>query len=247
MLYCTYDQYQTAGGTLDEAAFTPLCFRASKLIDRATFGRAEAHTKGCADCSEALAMACASIVQSLERAEAARAATGYAPGVTSVNNDGFAVTFSDGALAEKQVAEAYSILSCCIGGVSDAVQRYRCEPHPRHRHRDRPACLPRHPRVQLAGEAGHLRRRPPADSPCPAAPCRRVSALFPVGKAPARGKGDTLDAQAGRQAHLRRCPQPDRGRVCRPRENTHLLHGGGGLRQPGTAAAALARGRELRT
>ena len=45
MLYCTYDQYQTAGGTLDEAAFTPLCFRASKLIDRATFGRAEAHTK----------------------------------------------------------------------------------------------------------------------------------------------------------------------------------------------------------
>lgn len=39
MLYCTYDQYQTAGGTLDEAAFTPLCFRASKLIDRATFGR----------------------------------------------------------------------------------------------------------------------------------------------------------------------------------------------------------------
>ena len=87
MLYCTYDQYQTAGGTLDEAAFTPLCFRASKLIDRATFGRAEA----------------------------ARAATGYAPGVTSVNNDGFAVTFSDGALAEKQAAEAHSILSGCLG------------------------------------------------------------------------------------------------------------------------------------
>ena len=42
MLYCTYKQYQTAGGTLDEAAFTPLCFRASKLIDRATFGRAPA-------------------------------------------------------------------------------------------------------------------------------------------------------------------------------------------------------------
>lgn len=115
MLYCTYDQYQTAGGTLDEAAFTPLCFRASKLIDRATFGRAEAHTKGCADCAEALAMACASIVQSLERAEAARAATGYAPGVTSVNNNGFAVTFSDGALAEKQAAEAHSILSGCLG------------------------------------------------------------------------------------------------------------------------------------
>ena len=60
-------------------------------------------------------MACASIVQSLERAEAARAATGYAPGVTSVNNDGFAVTFSDGALAEKQAAEAHSILSGYLG------------------------------------------------------------------------------------------------------------------------------------
>ena len=73
MLYCTYEQYREAGGTLDEAAFDTLC------------------------------------------AEAARAATGYAPGVTSVNNDGFAVTFSDGALAEKQAAEAHSILSGCLG------------------------------------------------------------------------------------------------------------------------------------
>ena len=35
--------------------------------------------------------------------------------MTSVNNDGFAVTFSDGALAEKQAAEAHSILSGCLG------------------------------------------------------------------------------------------------------------------------------------
>lgn len=115
MLYCTYAQYQAAGGTLDEAAFTPLCFRASRLIDRYTFGRAEAHAKGCTDCADALAVACASIAQSLERAEAARAATGYAPGVASVNNDGFAVTFSEGALAEKQAAEAQSILASCLG------------------------------------------------------------------------------------------------------------------------------------
>lgn len=39
MLYCTYEQYQTAGGTLDEAAFDTLCARASRLIDRHTFGR----------------------------------------------------------------------------------------------------------------------------------------------------------------------------------------------------------------
>lgn len=115
MLYCTYEQYREAGGTLDEAAFDTLCARASRLIDRHTFGRAGSHAKVCTDCAEALAMACASIVQSLERAEAARAATGYAPGVTSVNNDGFAVTFSEGALAEKQAAEAHSILSGCLG------------------------------------------------------------------------------------------------------------------------------------
>lgn len=115
MLYCTYAQYQAVGGTLDEAAFTPLCFRASRLIDRYTFGRAEAHAKGCTDCADALAVACAAIAQSLERAEAARAATGYAPGVASVNNDGFAVAFSEGALAEKQAAEAQSVLASCLG------------------------------------------------------------------------------------------------------------------------------------
>ena len=40
MLYCTYDDYQGAGGTLEQDAFAPLCVRASKIIDRMTFGRA---------------------------------------------------------------------------------------------------------------------------------------------------------------------------------------------------------------
>ncbi|MFR6092404.1 MAG: hypothetical protein ACLUIR_03260 [Faecalibacterium prausnitzii] len=44
MLYCTYDQYAAVGGTLDEAAFDP-CARASRLIDRHTFGRAEPHAR----------------------------------------------------------------------------------------------------------------------------------------------------------------------------------------------------------
>ena len=46
MLYCTYEQYQTAGGALDEAAFDTLCARASRLIDRHTFGRAEPPRQG---------------------------------------------------------------------------------------------------------------------------------------------------------------------------------------------------------
>ena len=40
MLYCTYDEYLTAGGTVPEAAFGVLCSRASRMIDAATFGRA---------------------------------------------------------------------------------------------------------------------------------------------------------------------------------------------------------------
>ena len=115
MLYCTYTQYQASGGTLDEAAFTPLCVRASKLIDRYTFGRAESHSKVCKDCSEALALACVAIVQNMEQSEAVKTSTGYAPGVSSVNNDGFAVTFSDGALTEHMAAEAQGILANALG------------------------------------------------------------------------------------------------------------------------------------
>ena len=62
MLYCTYDQYTAAGGTVPEAAFGVLCSRASRMIDAATFGRAESHAAGCEACGEALADACTQIV-----------------------------------------------------------------------------------------------------------------------------------------------------------------------------------------
>lgn len=115
MLYCSYDQYKAGGGTLDAAAFDPLCAQASKLIDRYTFGRAASHAAACAGCRDALALACAAIVDKLAQSNAAQASSGAAPGVVSVNNDGFAVTFSDGALAEHLAAEARSILLCCLG------------------------------------------------------------------------------------------------------------------------------------
>jgi len=111
MLYCTYDQYQTAGGTLDEAAFTPLCFRASKLIDRATFGRAESHAGVCAGCAALLADACVQIVDAMSAAQSACAV----PGASSVSNDGYSVTFASGALSERLAAEAQGILSNALG------------------------------------------------------------------------------------------------------------------------------------
>lgn len=115
MLYCSYDQYKAGGGTLDAAAFDPLCAQASKLIDRYTFGRAEPHAAACSDCKAALAVACVAIVQKFEQSNAVTASSGAAPGVVSVNNDGFAVTFSDGSLAEHLAAEAQGILTGCLG------------------------------------------------------------------------------------------------------------------------------------
>ena len=115
MLYCTYAQYQASGGTLDETAFMPLCKRASKLIDRHTFGRAEFHAAECASCAADLADACVQIIGVLAQASAMTTATGYAPGISSINNDGFAVTFADSALAERTAAEARSILAEALG------------------------------------------------------------------------------------------------------------------------------------
>lgn len=115
MLYCTYDDYQAAGGTLEQDAFTPLCFRASKLIDRMTFGRAESHATTCERCAEDLRQAAVQIIRMLGQLDAVKTSTGYAPGVSSVNNDGYAVTFADGALAERTATEARSILAECLG------------------------------------------------------------------------------------------------------------------------------------
>lgn len=111
MLYCTYDDYTAAGGLLEEAAFTPLCARASRLIDRHTFGRAEAHAAGCPDCRAALSAACCRIVDAISAAESACAV----PGVTSTSNDGYSVTFASGALAERLAAEAQGILAEALG------------------------------------------------------------------------------------------------------------------------------------
>ena len=111
MLYCTYEQYREAGGTLDEAAFDTLCARASRLIDRHTFGRAEPHARACAGCAALLADACVQIVDAMSAAQSACAV----PGASSVSNDGYSVTFASGALSERLAAEAQGILSNALG------------------------------------------------------------------------------------------------------------------------------------
>lgn len=110
MLYCTYDQY-AAGGTVPEAAFGVLCSRASRMIDAATFGRAESHAAGCETCREALADACAQIVGLL----AAASAVGAVPGASSASNDGWSVTFGTGSVSAATRQEAAEIIRTALG------------------------------------------------------------------------------------------------------------------------------------
>ena len=112
MLYCTYDEYQAAGGTVPETAFGVLCSRASRLIDSATFGRAEAHAAECEDCRQMLADACAQIVDLF----AAQAAVGAAPGAASVSNDGWSVSFSaNSSLSAAVRFNAWHVLENALG------------------------------------------------------------------------------------------------------------------------------------
>lgn len=112
MLYCTYDQYAAAGGTVPETAFSVLCSRASRMIDAATFGRAEHHAAGCEDCRQMLADACVQIVDLF----AAQAAVGAVPGAASVSNDGYSVTFgSNASVTAATRQEAYEIIRTALG------------------------------------------------------------------------------------------------------------------------------------
>lgn len=112
MLYCTYDQYAAAGGTVPETAFSALCSRASRMIDAATFGRAESHAAGCESCRDALADACGQIIGLL----AAASAVGTAPGAASVSNDGYSVTFgSNASVSAAARQEAAEIIRTALG------------------------------------------------------------------------------------------------------------------------------------
>lgn len=112
MNYCTYPEYQEAGGTVSEQAFGVLCSRASRLIDSATFGRAEAHAAECEDCRQMLADACAQIVDLF----AAQAAVGAVPGAASASNDGYSVSFSaNSSLSAAVRTEAWHVLESALG------------------------------------------------------------------------------------------------------------------------------------
>lgn len=116
MIYCTYSDYQAAGGQLDEASFGVFAARSSRLIDGITFGRAETHVEKCDRCKAALSDACVQIIQLLAAAQNAVTANGYAPGVSSVSNDGYAVSYaSTGSMTATARSEAAEIVRMCLG------------------------------------------------------------------------------------------------------------------------------------
>lgn len=112
MTYCTYQEYSDSGGTLPEETFNIYAARASRLIDGATFGRAEPHAETCERCRTALADACVQTIRLLTAA----AGTSALPGVASVSNDGYAITFASNSSMSSAVRyEAYCILQSTLG------------------------------------------------------------------------------------------------------------------------------------
>lgn len=63
-MYCTYDQYRTFGGSMMPHEYAVWGPRASRVIDRLTFGRAERHKD---DVPDELADACTQIADLLKQ------------------------------------------------------------------------------------------------------------------------------------------------------------------------------------
>ena len=87
MLYCDYDTYSAMGGTMSAEQYGLWGPRASRKIDELTLGRAEGHA---ADLETELADACAQMADAMQRLAAAKVA---APGLSSVNVDGYTESY----------------------------------------------------------------------------------------------------------------------------------------------------------
>lgn len=113
MLYCDYDTYAAAGGTMTAEQFAIWAPRASGCIDRLTLGRAKRYAKDEAIAPQ-LADACARIVDIM--ANAANAAARGAGLVSAATTDGYSETFIDAAqLHRRMYADAMYALRDALG------------------------------------------------------------------------------------------------------------------------------------
>lgn len=114
-MYCTYEQYQAHGGTLEQSQFDLFCPRASREIDRLTLGRAAKYQDKLQD---ELADACAQIIDLLHAWEDALSSSGGGA-IAAATNDGISITY--GAVQEsnrQRAAQVYSALQSALGADS---------------------------------------------------------------------------------------------------------------------------------
>lgn len=103
-MYLSYDEYINFGGTVSEAAFSRLCYKACAEIDELTAGRAG----NMQDIPDAVRMCAVELIE-LFNSENRR------DGVTSASNDGVSVTY-----AQKDIEkEAGAVIRSYLGNISD--------------------------------------------------------------------------------------------------------------------------------
>ena len=113
-MYCTYDQYISLGGSMTDAEYAVWGPRASRVIDRLTFGRIK-RCKLPDEVMEAIADACAQIADLMQVQDKARRKS-YAGALASANTDGYSesyVSASDAAQSAEIAAGA--ILADALG------------------------------------------------------------------------------------------------------------------------------------
>ncbi len=116
MLYCEYEAYKAAGGTMTEAQYAVWGMRASRQIDRLTCGRASSALAAHPDpLAEQLADACAQIADLLQ-ANSLAAQRGAAGISGAAATDGYSETYGvDGMKAQTMTRSA------CRRALADAL------------------------------------------------------------------------------------------------------------------------------
>lgn len=115
-MYCTYEQYRAAGGSMTAEEFAVWGPRASRMMDRMTMGRIKRRTADLPEeVADAVADACAQIADALKEQGRIRRSSGSG-GRASANTDGYSESYASAAEAEAGIRQTvYSILSAALG------------------------------------------------------------------------------------------------------------------------------------
>ena len=114
MRYCTYAEYQLLGGRMSETDFAVWGLRASRRIDRLTYGRAQTALANHPSLAEPLADACAQIADLLQAANGGAAAA--VRGLSSATTDGYSESYAtDGAGSGALARRCYAAMTDALG------------------------------------------------------------------------------------------------------------------------------------